>query len=61
MADGLEKPATPGLPVATMLQRGTILSWDDDYRLLPSQVARRNQRWRRQHDLPTVPLDGRAD
>lgn len=61
VADGLEKPAAPGLSVATMLERGTILSCDDDYRLLPSEVARRNQRWRRQHDLPDVCLDRRAD
>jgi crotonobetainyl-CoA:carnitine CoA-transferase CaiB-like acyl-CoA transferase len=58
VADGLEKPTSPGLPVATMLERGTILSWDDDYRALPSQVAQRNQRWRRQHDIPEVRLDG---
>ena len=51
----------PELPVATMLERGTILSWDDDYRLLPSQVAERNQRWRREHGLPEICLDGRAD
>ena len=49
------------LPVATMLERHTILSWDDDYRALPAQVAKRNQRWRRAHDLPDVCLDGRAD
>jgi hypothetical protein len=59
VADGLEKPATPGVPVATMLERGTILSWDDDYRVLPSQVAHLNQRWRREHGLPDVCLDGR--
>jgi crotonobetainyl-CoA:carnitine CoA-transferase CaiB-like acyl-CoA transferase len=61
VADGLAKPAAPGLPVATMLERGTILSWDDDYRTLPSQVAERNQRWRREHDLPETCLDGRVD
>jgi crotonobetainyl-CoA:carnitine CoA-transferase CaiB-like acyl-CoA transferase len=61
VADGLSKPATPGLPVATMLERGTILSWDDDYRALPQQVAERNRRWRRQHALPDVRLDGRDD
>jgi crotonobetainyl-CoA:carnitine CoA-transferase CaiB-like acyl-CoA transferase len=61
VADGLQKPATPGLPAATMLERGMILSWDDDYRVLPAQVAERNQRWRRQHDLPDVRLDGRDD
>jgi crotonobetainyl-CoA:carnitine CoA-transferase CaiB-like acyl-CoA transferase len=61
VADGLQKPAAPGVPVATMLERGTILSWDDDYRLLPEQVARRNQTWRREHGLPDVRLDGRDD
>ena len=61
VADGLQKPATPGVPVATMLERGMILSWDDDYRLLPAQVAERNQRWRRRHGLPDVRLDGRDD
>jgi crotonobetainyl-CoA:carnitine CoA-transferase CaiB-like acyl-CoA transferase len=61
VADGLEKPSAPGVPVATMLERGTILSWDDDYRVLPSQVAQSNQRWRREHALPDVRLDGRAD
>jgi crotonobetainyl-CoA:carnitine CoA-transferase CaiB-like acyl-CoA transferase len=61
VADGLQKPASPGVPVATMLERGTILSWDDDYRALPSQVAARNQRWRRAHGLPDVCLDGRGD
>ncbi len=61
VADGLEKPATPGVPVATMLEGGTILSWDDGYLVLPSQVAERNQRWRRQHGLPDVCLDGRDD
>jgi hypothetical protein len=44
-----------------MLQRGTILSWDEDYRVLPAQVAERNQRWRRRHALPDICLDGRAD
>jgi hypothetical protein len=38
-----------------------ILSWDDDYRLLPTQVAERNQRWRHDHGLPEVRLDGRDD
>ncbi len=38
-----------------------ILSWDDDYRKLPAQVAERNQRWRRAHALPDVRLDGRDD
>jgi crotonobetainyl-CoA:carnitine CoA-transferase CaiB-like acyl-CoA transferase len=61
VADGLEKPATPGVPVAVMLERGTILSWDDDYRALPSQAAQRNQRWRRAHGLPDIRLDGRDD
>jgi hypothetical protein len=61
VADGLQKPAAPGLPVATMLERGMILSWDDDYRKLPVQVAERNRRWRRAHALPDVRLDGRDD
>jgi len=61
VADGLEKPATPGVPAAAMLERGTILSWDDDYRVLPAQVAQRNQRWRREHGLPDVCLDRRDD
>ena len=61
VADGLAKPASPGVPVDTMLQRGTILSWDDDYRALPAEVAERNQQWRRRHALPEVCLDGRAD
>jgi crotonobetainyl-CoA:carnitine CoA-transferase CaiB-like acyl-CoA transferase len=61
VADGLEKPAIPGVPVATMLERGMILSWDNDYRDLPRQVAARNQRWRREHALPDVCLDGRGD
>ena len=61
VADGLEKPATPGVPVATMLERGMILSWDNDYTGLPYQVAQRNQRWRREHALPEVCLDGRGD
>jgi crotonobetainyl-CoA:carnitine CoA-transferase CaiB-like acyl-CoA transferase len=61
VADGLESPTSPGVPVATMLQRGTILSWDDDYIVLPSQVAERNQRWRHLHSLPDVCFDGRAD
>jgi len=61
VADGLEKPATPGVPVDTMLERGMILSWDDDYRALPAHVAERNRRWRREHGLPDVRLDGRDD
>jgi crotonobetainyl-CoA:carnitine CoA-transferase CaiB-like acyl-CoA transferase len=61
VADGLEKPSAPGVPIATMVERGTILSWDDDYRALPLQVAQSNQRWRREHALPEVRLDGRAD
>ncbi len=61
VADGLQKPAIPGVPVATLLERGMILSWDDDYRLLPAQVAQRNQRWRRDHGLPEIRLDGRDD
>jgi crotonobetainyl-CoA:carnitine CoA-transferase CaiB-like acyl-CoA transferase len=61
VADGLEKPATPGVPVSTLLERGMILSWDDDYRRLPARVAERNQQWRRQHGLPQVRLDGRDD
>jgi hypothetical protein len=61
VADGLEKPSAPGVPVATMLERGTILSWDDDYRFLPLEVAQSNQRWRREHALPEIRLDGRAD
>jgi len=61
VADGLEKPAAPGVPVETMLERGMILSWDDDYRVLPAQVAQRNQRWRREHSLKEVCLDGRPD
>ena len=56
LQDGMERPATPGLPVATMLEQGTILSWDDDYRALPLQVAERNQRWRREHGLPEILL-----
>ena len=61
VADGLDKPATPGVPVTMMLERGTILSWDEDYRALPAQVAQRNQRWRREHGLPEIRLDGRDD
>jgi crotonobetainyl-CoA:carnitine CoA-transferase CaiB-like acyl-CoA transferase len=61
LQDGMERPATPGLSVATMLEQGTILSWDDDYRALPLQVAERNQRWRREHGLPEIRLDGRDD
>jgi crotonobetainyl-CoA:carnitine CoA-transferase CaiB-like acyl-CoA transferase len=61
VADGLEKPAAPGVPVETMLERGMILSWDDDYQVLPAEVAERNQRWRREHSLPEVCLDGRVD
>jgi hypothetical protein len=57
----MEQPASPGLPVATMLERGIILSWDDDYRALPLEVAERNQRWRREHGLPEIQLDGRND
>lgn len=59
--EGLQKPTSPGLPVATMLERKTILSWDDDYRALPMEVAERNQRWRREHGLPEIRLDGRDD
>src|SRR5439155_1049461 len=29
LQDGMERPATPGVSVATMLEQGTILSWDD--------------------------------
>jgi CoA-transferase family III len=61
VADGLQKPTSPGLPVATMLERGTILSADDDYRELPSRVAERNRRWRQANDLPDVLIDGRTD
>ena len=61
LQDGMERPATPGLSVTTMLEHGTILSWDDDYRALPRQVAERNQRWRREHGLPEIRLDGRDD
>jgi crotonobetainyl-CoA:carnitine CoA-transferase CaiB-like acyl-CoA transferase len=61
VADGLQKPATPGVPVAALLERGMILSWDNDYLQLPAQVAQRNQQWRRDHDLPEVRLDGRDD
>lgn len=57
--EGLIKPAAPGLPVATQLERGTALSWDDEYRALPAEVAQRNQRWRRAHGLPEIRLDGR--
>ena len=60
VADGLEKPAAAGVPVSTLLERGAILSWDDDYRVLPSQVGERNQRWRHQQGLPDVCLDGRS-
>jgi crotonobetainyl-CoA:carnitine CoA-transferase CaiB-like acyl-CoA transferase len=59
--DSMEQPATPGLPVATMLEQGTILSWDSDYRVLPQQVAESNQSWRREHGLPEIRLDGRDD
>lgn len=58
---GLQKPAAPSVPVDTMLERGTILSYDTDYRELPAQVAERNQRWRRERGLPEIRLDGRAD
>jgi crotonobetainyl-CoA:carnitine CoA-transferase CaiB-like acyl-CoA transferase len=58
--DSMEQPASPGLPVATMLERGIILSWDDDYRTLPLQVAERNQRWRRERGMPEIQL-GRND
>jgi hypothetical protein len=61
LQDGMERPTTPGLPVATMLEQGTILSWDDDYRALPLQVAESNERWRREHGLPAIRLDGRDD
>lgn len=59
--DSMDQPATPGLPVATMLEHGTILSWDDDYRVLPLQVAERNRSWRRERGLPEIRLDGRDD
>jgi hypothetical protein len=59
--DGMDRPTSPGLPIETMLEQGTILSWDDDYRALPLQVAERNQQWRREHGLPEVRLDGRDD
>lgn len=39
------------MPVETMLEQGLILSWDDDYRSLPGDVAERNQRWRREEGL----------
>jgi len=58
--DGLQKPSAPGLPVETLLERGAILSYDEDYRALPAQVAERNQRWRREHGLPEIRLDGRG-
>ncbi len=61
VADGLQKPATPGVPVATLLERGAVLSYDQDYRQLPERVAERNQRWRREHGLPEAYLDRRAD
>jgi crotonobetainyl-CoA:carnitine CoA-transferase CaiB-like acyl-CoA transferase len=61
LQDSMEQPATPGLPVATMLEQGTILSWDSDYRALPQQVAASNQSWRREHGLPEIRLDGRDD
>ncbi len=59
--DGMDRPTTPGLPIETMLEQGTILSWDDDYRALPLQVAERNQHWRRAHGLAEIRLDGRDD
>jgi hypothetical protein len=58
--DSMEQPSSPGLPAATMLERGIILSWDDDYRTLPLEIAERNQRWRREQGLPEIPLDGRT-
>jgi len=61
LQDSIERPATPGLSVTTMLEQGTILSWDDDYRALPQQVAERNERWRRERGLPEIRLDGRDD
>jgi crotonobetainyl-CoA:carnitine CoA-transferase CaiB-like acyl-CoA transferase len=61
VADGLQKPATPGVPATTLLERGMILSWDEDYLQLPGEVAERNQQWRRQHGLPELRLDGRDD
>jgi crotonobetainyl-CoA:carnitine CoA-transferase CaiB-like acyl-CoA transferase len=59
--DGMEQPATPGLAVTTLLEHGTILSWDNDYRALPQQVAERNQSWRRERGLAEIRLDGRDD
>lgn len=57
--DGLQKPSDPSVPVETMLERGTILSWDDEYRALPEKIAASNQRWRHDHGLPPKHLDGR--
>jgi crotonobetainyl-CoA:carnitine CoA-transferase CaiB-like acyl-CoA transferase len=61
IAEGLQQPATLGLPVSTLLARAMILSWDDDYRDLPQEVAERNQLWRREHGLPEIRLDGREE
>jgi crotonobetainyl-CoA:carnitine CoA-transferase CaiB-like acyl-CoA transferase len=59
--DGLQKPSVPTAPIETLLERGAILSWDDDYRSFPARVAERNQRWRAEHGLPPKRLDGRDD
>jgi hypothetical protein len=59
--DGLQKPDQATLPIEMLLERGAILSWDDEYRSIPTEVARANQRWREARGLPPKRLDGRDD
>ncbi|MGE0878830.1 MAG: CoA transferase [Acidimicrobiia bacterium] len=58
--DGLQKPSAPGLPVETLLERGAILSWDEDYKKIPARVGESNQRWRSANGLAPKRLDGRG-
>jgi crotonobetainyl-CoA:carnitine CoA-transferase CaiB-like acyl-CoA transferase len=61
MQDGLQKPDRASLPVEMLLERGAILSWDDEYRSIPAEIAQANRRWRQLHDLPPKRFDGRDD
>jgi crotonobetainyl-CoA:carnitine CoA-transferase CaiB-like acyl-CoA transferase len=59
--DGLQKPEQATLPIEMLLERGAILSWDDEYRSIPTEVARANQRWREARGLAPKRFDGRDD
>jgi crotonobetainyl-CoA:carnitine CoA-transferase CaiB-like acyl-CoA transferase len=59
--DGLQKPEQATLPIPMLLERGSILSWDDQYRSIPGEVARANRRWREARGLLPKRFDGRDD